>query len=535
MGFAACSSEDVPQPQVNGEGTGNGTYVQLSFTMPTSESRAATEYDADSAESSEKYVVGKDIEYNINKVYLYFFDTDNKIVKVTNPNVAGATEQTYLELGAFMDPNATSTSTLEQNATTSEGLAKVYTTAVTQLPKELAAGTTYRVYALCNRNIAAPDNVVTAEDLLDTTIDYSKADATTDNGNIPMSARSYDGTIYQELTATAANTKNNPYLLTYEIERSYARITFLNTSFEFPLYKTTTDQSEANKLGSVEVMSYQIVNRSKTLYTYRHVGDITEGTYAVTLPPYDWTATDPSKQARFGRMTNTYPYVVDPYSDKKTTDISASTSYFTDLLANAASSDSDWTRISAAESETEPTSIEYVAENCMQTAAQKKGQSTGILFKVRFRGITVEDNSEWREGSDDVYYYDGKFYSDVTATKIPGITTKNFTEYGVRYFKGGVGYYEYYIRHLNNGDDTQMGKMEFAIVRNNSYDLKVKAIAMSPFSNLPGDPKPTDPDDPYDPDKPDSEENDEGAKMYVQVDLNVRPWIVRTNNMTLGH
>jgi hypothetical protein len=105
------------------------------------------------------------------------------------------------------------------------------------------------------------------------------------------------------------------------------------------------------------------------------------------------------------------------------------------------------------------------------------------------------------------------------------------SEYGVRYFKHGVAYYEYYIRHLDNGDNTEMGQMEFAIVRNNSYELSVKKITMSPYSQLPGNPDPDNPD----PDKPDPDDPDESAKVYIQMNVQVRPWIIRTNAMSLGH
>jgi hypothetical protein len=64
---------------------------------------------------------------------------------------------------------------------------------------------------------------------------------------------------------------------------------------------------------------------------------------------------------------------------------------------------------------------------------------------------------------------------------------------------------------------------------------------MSPYSSLPKDPKPgSDPSkpdqpDPYDPDQPGIDDPDEGAKVYMQIDVVVRPWIVRENKMILGH
>jgi hypothetical protein len=54
---------------------------------------------------------------------------------------------------------------------------------------------------------------------------------------------------------------------------------------------------------------------------------------------------------------------------------------------------------------------------------------------------------------------------------------------------------------------------------------------MSPYSQLPGNPDPDNPD----PDKPDPDDPDESAKVYIQMNVQVRPWIIRTNAMSLGH
>jgi hypothetical protein len=107
----------------------------------------------------------------------------------------------------------------------------------------------------------------------------------------------------------------------------------------------------------------------------------------------------------------------------------------------------------------------------------------------------------------------------------------------VKFFKNGLGYYEYYIRHFSNDDDSVMGIMEFGIVRNNSYELTITGISMSPYSGLPGNPGDIDPDGP-DPDPeviPDPDDPDESQNIYIDMKVNVRPWIVRTISVNLGH
>jgi hypothetical protein len=101
-----------------------------------------------------------------------------------------------------------------------------------------------------------------------------------------------------------------------------------------------------------------------------------------------------------------------------------------------------------------------------------------------------------------------------------------------------------------------MANMEFAIVRNNSYELDITSAAMSPYQSIrPENPGTDDPnkgseddedkpddnpetpgnDDP-DPDYPDPNDPEpvEEANMYMQVNVSVRPWIIRSNSVILG-
>lgn len=77
-------------------------------------------------------------------------------------------------------------------------------------------------------------------------------------------------------------------------------------------------------------------------------------------------------------------------------------------------------------------------------------------------------------------------------------------------------YYYYYNRHNNNGDDSVMGPMEFATVRNNVYKLKVDNVLTL---GLPSDTPP----DPWIP--------DENPKVYFKVSVKVLDWVVRKNNI----
>lgn len=82
-------------------------------------------------------------------------------------------------------------------------------------------------------------------------------------------------------------------------------------------------------------------------------------------------------------------------------------------------------------------------------------------------------------------------------------------------------YYFYKNRHNDNGKNTDMGRMEFATVRNNVYKLYVSNIHQFGHpGSTPDDPDPEDPDDP-----------DETENVYFNVHVQVLPWVVRVNNI----
>ena len=83
-------------------------------------------------------------------------------------------------------------------------------------------------------------------------------------------------------------------------------------------------------------------------------------------------------------------------------------------------------------------------------------------------------------------------------------------------------YYFYWNRHNDNLKSGRMGRMEFATVRNNVYKLAVTAIGQLGHPRTPGDdPEPVDPNDP-----------DEDPTDYLQVKVEVLPWVVRVNDIT---
>ncbi len=93
-------------------------------------------------------------------------------------------------------------------------------------------------------------------------------------------------------------------------------------------------------------------------------------------------------------------------------------------------------------------------------------------------------------------------------------------------YTGGVCYYPFWIRHANNNNPTQdgtssgerMGISEFAIVRNNIYDISVTRIDKLGVAGS---------------EIPDPDKDDETDELFLFVNLHVRNWVLRINEAVL--
>jgi hypothetical protein len=320
IGFAACSSEDDLTPQgqdPQAAAAGTGAYVQ--FTIDTNSSslsatsRAETEVtnksdSYDVLETTGVYKEDLDIEHAVKTVYAYFVnaskDTSGYSVDEKASLINLGTESApvyYLKLTAMKKlPNTDAT----ELSGTNSNISTQYITDVKELTgTEITLGNEYQVYLLCNKAADLPANPTLADLLndqlaLNSTItnedsSTSLSDAsTTDNikaDGIPMSARSIDGVIYEVFTPTKENTKDNPSQLSYEVERSFARIAYTApTTTAIPLYAKVADAEavakgqSATQIGTIEVEGYYVFNRHNEYNTYRHVGSIkgeTDGSY----------------------------------------------------------------------------------------------------------------------------------------------------------------------------------------------------------------------------------------------------------------
>lgn len=163
--------------------------------------------------------------------------------------------------------------------------------------------------------------------------------------------------------------------------------------------------------------------------------------------------------------------------------------------------------------------ILYVGIEELVQAAHANGPGSPLWQAVtatlnEFDGLTIEEYLENSSSSVDEETFNIK-------VPVHGVTVYVASNEGDDDGWGYYCYYFYWNRHNDNLKSGRMGEMEFATVRNNVYKLAVTGI--SQFGH------PRDPN--HDPDPVEPEDPDEDPTDYIQVQVEVLPWVVRVNNI----
>ena len=257
-----------------------------------------------------------------------------------------------------------------------------------------------------------------------------------------------------------------------KVERTVAKVTYTGEDVDFPIQRT--GQTEA--FATVSLTDINLVNTNNAFYYLRRVSSSADGSnFTIGGSEIDGTN-----------------YVVDPN--------------FNNALPGE-------NQFGKATYQSIKGSKFYCLENTMTQTAQFNGVTTGAMFKAK---VVVKGETEAKT----FYRYNGEIYTNVDQVKkLVGITgsftesLENWKAKNVDYYKDGICFYPYWIKHVDNGDPKSMGIMEFGIVRNNVYKLKVTSIKEigAPTDNI-------------DPENP-----DETAYSYLSVNVEVKPWTVRSN------
>lgn len=179
----------------------------------------------------------------------------------------------------------------------------------------------------------------------------------------------------------------------------------------------------------------------------------------------------------------------------------------------------------------------YVRWTEVRAKAKEQGKGDPMYIAV-FGNTTIDPEVAQPDGTGAIYsddntsadykwnawYNNGKKAPELsvfkTAAKAAGFTLYESSIDN----DSGKGYYCYYFywnRHNDNGNAGVMGPMEFAVVRNNVYKLAVTNIRKLGHPRISeNNPDPIDPKDP-----------DEEGDVYLDVAVEVLPWVVRVNDI----
>ena len=509
VAMVGCNKE----PQVGpGQGLNSEDKVYMEFSIQTLTTRSGTDQTGDTnSNANPDYEVGKDSENAISKVDVVLRNGSTYVsATVANPVIDNTTD-------------------------TKNGVQKWIATFNSD---QLATNTNYQVYIYANCDAKQDVDAVS----------NASIDEMTEENNFWMT-NAYAPNVVN--FASYSTDKNNPTLLgEHYVERAMARFDYM------PKGPYTLQEKDGQPTVQVNLTEAALINQSKEFYLLRRVSN--DGTAT------NWTV---------GGVETPANYVVD-------TDYAAKAGGYAEGLADnfdyhmTAPAGWAWKSIVKTDewvadnwngvgdgntnNDDDHTLNEYyVWQYCKENTIpgvnnQVNGLSTGIVFKGELSGSAVPQN-----GTEPIYVFENvlygtwaqvveaaktttsealKFAVSVCNTATEGengtvtntaksadiLKTAGFTGYTPVNGKYHV-YYYYWNRHNDNGNNQNMDKMEFAVVRNNVYKLCVDSIERF------GHPTPggTDPDpDPVDPTDPDEQKD-----YYFSVTVKVLPWVVRVNHI----
>ena len=489
MGLYSCSNDEgLDNTTSGGQGIlGNAeTYATIRIAMPggaDAMGRALTKTDPEDGDGTEE---GIGMENEFQTISLYFFDGHN-----ANSTCKGVLTLNRSDFGEATNSNND----------------VIYSTSAAQ--KIGIEGSNMNVYAVMNGS-GVPGTNAGASLKTFLANQVKKADAINQNWLL-MTSRT-PGIV--SLSSTKNNTPEKAAELSVCVERTAAKISYMAKNAENK-YSVQNDKT-SNEVATVTLNSYKLVNLRNDAYYFRKVAD----------EKGNWEEAE-----NFGNGPQTYTnYVIDPFFTEKTVDIVNNLDFHSNWFGEgkpyAEYSTTSYINLPTSTSTYEM--LSYCMENTTIKAAQLNAYSTGIIFKATYAPKQVYVLKQDESGFDVEKYTSGDtFYSYANVlykNKAEIVQYYNIDENSplIQTFEGdsktgATCYYKYWIRHMNNDNNEDMGIMEFAIVRNNVYKLTVESVS-----------KLGDPTDNIDPENP-----DETSKMYLEVNITILPWVVRNNNIEL--
>lgn len=343
------------------------------------------------------------------------------------------------------------------------------------------------------------------------------------------------GTEKDDDGADASGGATNVFVVNANIERVVSKVTFTNSaSQEFSVEVDPDGDGTKTTIAKAQLQGAALINLNKKMFMNKVVD-------ATVNPAEKWSG---------------YFYVKDPNYDQTIINATTNGTWLGENFYQATVSDGEFVSPVS-------TNMLYCPENTMIASAQQNGQTTGVVYKVKYTP-TAADNAGYTvlakdatdsysqvytallnlsSGKDDAITEtmfttsdneDGTFYSynglvfisknaailyytiDKAAdkSKVSDINTafggnKGSVLTEVKTYTDGICYYTAWIKH-NPDSQTRMEAGRFGTVRNHWYVMGVNSIK-GLGSNQPTFDKPEDPDDP--------------AVANIQVVATIKKWV----------
>lgn len=451
----ACKDDTLPASPAEEEEAGSGVYVSVVVnTGGSNASRVPTP-----GEDGDGPQAGTVEESTVHDLNVFFFQGDvdestGERLGINSPNAENIhVHSLYFssEDLHYMEPDA------------SNNYDAVYSVTKEVSEFGLNLGETYDVLVIANKakEIEA-NNLSFLQNFFDHAIS-SEQEGNSDNKRYFRMASA--GSETDCITIKPNNSITQPEIVNINVERATARVDY---HIAYPKDKSYFTPDNAMN-DQVEILGATLANKNNDVsYMFKRVTENTDLNNGKIVYLGDETVDES------GIASN---YVLDYYTtlpQYKTYDMPFSTTTEWDI--------NDFENTSITSTDKNGVTyyfLDYAEENVVskdlaETECAK--YCTGIVFKAKYTpaGITAESDGSF-------YQYNNKFYGTLDQIKnelgVGYIGSADMERYGITKYEGGICYYTYWIKHADDGDDTKVSPMEYAIVRNNIYQINVTGVS----------------------------------------------------------
>lgn len=416
---AACKDDRLPSSPIEKEGESN---VYVSIVVNTEDSQNSRVSTPAPGEDGDGPQDGVNEENKVHDLNVFFFHT-------TDGKGLNTTDQSVNVVSIYFDQLTGSSTT--------------YTTETKEI-EGLEIGSSYNVLVIAN--LGESLNITTLNQLREYTVSTPIVQT-----NHFVMASSETGTP----VTIQATSKNNPTVVSANVERLAARVDcHWDTEYSAGNDKVVITQAMLVNKYTGGTYAFKRVTNSTTDFTFDYLGaENVEGNLAAN-------------------------YVIDPKTlNVPQTDIANSYDHYFSRYSWSATD--DWkslsTTVTSTHNDVTYSLLDYTTENVVKAEYSENTCATyctGIVFKAKYQPAGISTT--------DFYRYNGKCYTSLTDIKNvigdQSISDNNLSQFGITKYQGGICYYTYWIKHAEDGNDTTVSPMEYAIVRNNIYQINVTGI-----------------------------------------------------------